>query len=983
VHEAQWRGQLVAVKVMVERADSADGKGVDASAFAEFRREVHFMIGLRDTNIVCLLAFALDPRALVMELVLGGDLYSYLHKSPLDAPLGEPLRLKVAWDVAAGMRYLHGVNPPVVHRDLKSPNILLASHDPEAVVVAKVTDFGLSVRDFGGAVRDGADRAITNPTWLAPEVLLSNSFTTASDVYAFGLVLWELQTRQHPWEAEAFQFMYQLEDAVTKGRRPLLPLDAEPKLAELTTRAWAANPHERPTFVDLCVAIARVAAQRAPHIHASRVSASDEAVATPRERRPTAGATDAADGGGGGGGEDDDELLPERVLFLNRSAVSPPGRVLSLAVVREAGHVWCGAASGFITVYEAVAPGRALFSWRAHNGAVVALLYAFGSMWSASDDGSVRVWQCVADAEPGEFDEPAPASAGAAAAPGLARSIDEQVMPQGAALAQHVYGARASQALAAEEADEPALMRAGLSARSQRRTSFVLERIEQGGVLAVSNRKGFRPTWKQRRCELRDDGVGDSTLMIYATDKKASDSAAAADAQAKDVVRIVERSVVLSGLAAVAVVSELKGRPHGFVLIRGDQLNRALLFDAGSADECERWVGKLSAAIARVKQRAELTLLRHTIALPNGSAALTLRLPPGEEQSNVVWCAAERPGAIYWIDAVKGVVACTLSYRDVFRGESSGHTGAASPCAGAALGVMTNMWVAALDNSIALCEARSGRCSARLVGHRGVVQVLARVHDEVWSGARDSTIRVWRAVDGKPLAVLECMRSVHALVHCGRVVWSGGADAALTMWSVAERVALLRLPSHNSDVLATIVAVGERCVWAGSWDGTVTLWTGPAHDWRWRPPARDATIALADADAAVAAAPTTTSAAAAPASAVARDGIATIVAPSHRFSAGFAVAAAKRERLLGIRRAPAVRNIAVAAPPLAVPPRRSSNDAATERPLPQPATVALRNSGEESDALPPLPPTPQQQRPRQRSIGADEFAELLADENSN
>jgi hypothetical protein len=289
VHEAQWRGQLVAVKVMMERADSADGKGVDASAFAEFRREVHFMIGLRDTNIVCLLAFALDPRALVMELVLGGDLYTYLHKSPLEAPLDEPLRLKVAWDVAAGMRYLHGVNPPVVHRDLKSPNILLASHDAEAVVVAKVTDFGLSVRDFGGAVRDGADRAVTNPTWLAPEVLLSNSFTTASDVYAFGLVLWELQTRAHPWEAEAFQFMYQLEDAITKGRRPLLPLDAEPKLAELTARAWAANPHERPTFEELCGAIARVAAQRAPHIHANRDSASTAATAmTPRERRPTA-----------------------------------------------------------------------------------------------------------------------------------------------------------------------------------------------------------------------------------------------------------------------------------------------------------------------------------------------------------------------------------------------------------------------------------------------------------------------------------------------------------------------------------------------------------------------------------------------------------------------------------------------------------------------------------------------------------------------
>jgi hypothetical protein len=63
------------------------------------------------------------------------------------------------------------------------------------------------------------------------------------------------------------------------------------------------------------------------------------------------------------------------------------------------------------------------------------------------------------------------------------------------------------------------------------------------------------------------------------------------------------------------------------VLIRGDQLNRALLFDAGSAEpSASDGSRKLGAAIARVKQRGELTLLRHTIALPNNSAALTLRL---------------------------------------------------------------------------------------------------------------------------------------------------------------------------------------------------------------------------------------------------------------------------------------------------------------------------------------------------------------------
>jgi hypothetical protein len=224
---------------------------------------------------------------------------------------------------------------------------------------------------------------------------------------------------------------------------------------------------------------------------------------------------------------------------------------------------------------------------------------------------------------------------------------------------------------------------------------------------------------------------------------------------------------------------------------------------------------------------------------------------------------------------------------------------------------------------------------------------------------------------------------VHALVHCGRVVWSGGADASLTMWSVAERVALLRLPSHNSDVLSTIVAVGERCVWAGSWDGTVTLWTGPAHDWRWRPPVRDTAVELADEAAAAAA---TTTVPAVPASRCDARRHRDDCGAAARFSAGFAVAAAKRERLLGIRRAPAMRNIAAVSPPPAAPPLAKSaaaNDARRHRGRATAANAdgaATTLGGREHVAMPPLPPTPQ--RARQRSIGAEEFAELLADENS-
>jgi GTPase SAR1 family protein/tRNA A-37 threonylcarbamoyl transferase component Bud32 len=871
VYEAQWRGQIAAVKVMNSASESAH----DAAAkFSEFRREVSFMVGLRHPNIVALLAFSLDPCALVMELVTGGDMYSYLHKSPLDAPLDEPLRLKMAWDIAAGMAYLHSND--LVHRDLKSPNILLASNDPVSVCVAKVSDFGLSVRQFDAAVRDGAERSVANPTWLAPETLVRNEFNQASDVFAFGVMLFELQTREHPWAAEQFQFGYQLEEAVIKGRRPLLPLDAEPSLAELTTRAWAANPRERPSFSELCDALTRLATVRSPHIHASRVLS----VEAPRI----------------------DDLLPDRVLFLNRAAVSPRGRVMSLVVVPAAGHVWCGTEHGFITVFEAVAPGCALFSWRAHDGAVTSLLHAFGSVWSGSEDGSVRVWQCSAECD---------ADAASDFAAGV---IDEQVMPQGDALVRQVMSARASAGLSTSES----LPTIGAD---RARRSFVVDAHELVGSLLVLERKSFRGGgWKQRRCELRDDVLGGATLTIFGDDKGGGD--------AKDVIRLGDSSVVLSGAAAVPVASELKGRPYAFLVRSGDVIK---LFDASGPGECERWTAALGGAVARAKRSAELTLLLHVVALPGGGIVKTLARPASDEYGGTIWCVAERPVALHWIDAARGVVRCSLSFGDVFRNVRP--SGSGLLCSGAALGVLSSVWLTT-DTSVSVCDVRSGRCSARLKGHTGTVLALALVVDEVWSGSRDATIRVWRAADGAPLATLACERSVQSLLHCGRVVWSGGADSSLTLWSVAERTVLLRVQSHSSDVVSSLVAVGERCVWAGSWDGTVSLFTGPAHEWSWRPAAASgARLATASRAAEQQAAELVRSTSPDALSAAAVD----IHASPHRANA-HVVAAAKTRLIRGASQL------------------RMSK---AERRLPAPASEQeLLLLLDDSDDLPPLPPLP-------------------------
>ena len=308
-----------------------------------------------------------------------------------------------------------------------------------------------------------------------------------------------------------------------------------------------------------------------------------------------------------------------------------------------------------------------------------------------------------------------------------------------------------------------------------------------------------------------------------------------------------------------------------------------MAFDARTKADFDRWCTALQAAMRRTRRRAQLSLLLHTIELPQGAPALSLCAVPGElivesdgnasprlseapaRQRLLLWCATDRPGAVHWIDALRGVIVRTLSRADMLRDAPAHSDGAQQaappPCSGKSLLVNTGdrtssvldpsdtaVWLAAPDCSILLCNARTGVCRSRLRGHSGVVEAMIDIHGvEVWSGSRDASIRVWRAVDGQPLAALECDRAVNALVHCGRVVWSGGADASFTLWSIASREPLLHLPPRNSDVLSVAIAVGARSVWNGSWDGSVTLWTGPKHDWQWKPmAATSADIPLLD-----------------------------------------------------------------------------------------------------------------------------------------
>jgi serine/threonine protein kinase len=101
----------------------------------------------------------------------------------------------IAYGVAKGMYYLHSQFPVVIHRDLKSPNILLGTNVREV----KITDFGLSRLRVESYVDTGPGGT---PEWMAPELLRQDPFDEQSDVFSFGVILWELVMCEKPWKED-------------------------------------------------------------------------------------------------------------------------------------------------------------------------------------------------------------------------------------------------------------------------------------------------------------------------------------------------------------------------------------------------------------------------------------------------------------------------------------------------------------------------------------------------------------------------------------------------------------------------------------------------------------------------------------------------------------------------------------------------------------------------------------------------------------
>lgn len=186
-------------------------------------------------------------RQILIEYCEGGALFDLLHNK-VDVFLTWAQRLKMLVDTAVAINSLHSRDPPIIHRDLKSLNVLLlyAIVDSTTIPSAKVSDFG-----GARAIGDRMTRSVGTKGWQAPEVS-RGEYSERVDAFSFPMLGYEVVCRTIPFELEVGTNAANL---ISNGVRPDLTEavedDVPDGLLRLITRCWAQVPLDRPTFSEI------------------------------------------------------------------------------------------------------------------------------------------------------------------------------------------------------------------------------------------------------------------------------------------------------------------------------------------------------------------------------------------------------------------------------------------------------------------------------------------------------------------------------------------------------------------------------------------------------------------------------------------------------------------------------------------------------------------------------------------------------------
>uniref|UniRef100_A0A8C5PKS5 mitogen-activated protein kinase kinase kinase n=1 Tax=Leptobrachium leishanense TaxID=445787 RepID=A0A8C5PKS5_9ANUR len=242
VYRAIWGEEEVAVKAARHDPDEDISQTIE-----NVQQEAKLFAMLNHANIIALRGVCLkEPNlCLVMEFAPGGSLNRVLAGKKI------PPDILVNWavQIARGMNYLHDeAIVPVIHRDLKSSNVLISEMVENGDLsnkVLKITDFGLA-REWHRTTKMSAAGTYA---WMAPEVIRSSMFSKGSDVWSYGVLLWELLTGEVPFRGiDGLAVAYGV--AMNKLSLPIPSTCPEP-FVRLMEDCWNTDPHCRPSFTNI------------------------------------------------------------------------------------------------------------------------------------------------------------------------------------------------------------------------------------------------------------------------------------------------------------------------------------------------------------------------------------------------------------------------------------------------------------------------------------------------------------------------------------------------------------------------------------------------------------------------------------------------------------------------------------------------------------------------------------------------------------
>mmetsp|Transcript_12232 Transcript_12232/g.27160 ORF Transcript_12232/g.27160 Transcript_12232/m.27160 type:complete len:352 (+) Transcript_12232:83-1138(+) len=244
VFRGEYRGDSVAIKEITQKSKS----NMSVKEQVLLAREVSINARVSYEHLVKFFGVSFSQKfRIITEFCCGGTCFELFHNRK-NVKLNWAQRHKIMSDVACGMNYLHEFKPQIIHRDLKSLNLLLCADLTRSSDVphVKVADFGLArMKDNNEWVK--MTPATGTSHWMAPEVF-GSSYDASVDVYSYAMVLFEVICRRVPFQEVECAVV----ERYTKGGvRPglgVVPQDCPKQLVELMVECWAQDSKARPSF---------------------------------------------------------------------------------------------------------------------------------------------------------------------------------------------------------------------------------------------------------------------------------------------------------------------------------------------------------------------------------------------------------------------------------------------------------------------------------------------------------------------------------------------------------------------------------------------------------------------------------------------------------------------------------------------------------------------------------------------------------------